>query len=525
MAVDPVGAGISLLTAGLDFWGKDKESRRKEKLAREAAAREAAAREQHARSLELARQRQLTNDRITRQQYNERSLAAMQEARQYGQQAMDWQRQYGQKGLDALNQRMQQGMDFQRQYGNQARDAWQGNFDKALAAQQGGQAQAIQAALAQGGLGMGADLAAGQLGQDQILQLMRMSMDQAQPQQQLGLSAMQAMSYLQAAIGLPAFAMPTSINTADPSSLSRNYLGELERGVTGAQGLLAGMMPGADGAPAAGGNRAVTPSQVIPPGGSDPYKYALTPTVVDPTAALRMSPQFKIQQEEGERAINRALAARGLSSSSQALGELGDYNRKLIAGEMEKNIGRLSDMVNLGSRIGPSQIPQQFAGLLSNNLSNVANVGRHDMGLANIFGQGGINQANLFAKLGGGLADIYGGVGNRLSDLSRLWGTGAADLYSGLGTNLGRTAAGLGQNLGSWGMTQDQQMADFYDRMGARDAANLTNIAGARYGRDMAPARADLQISNISKPSWMGAFQTGLDTYGIGKKQGWWGKS
>jgi hypothetical protein len=63
---------------------------------------------------------------------------------------------------------------------------------------------------------------------------------------------------------------------------------------------------------------------------------------VDPfTASLdEESPYYKFQQELGERALNRAMAARGKFDSSTAINALSDFNRALGAEETERQYGR-----------------------------------------------------------------------------------------------------------------------------------------------------------------------------------------
>ena len=67
-------------------------------------------------------------------------------------------------------------------------------------------------------------------------------------------------------------------------------------------------------------------------------------TPLDVTA----SPLYQFRQREGESAINRALASRGLYDSSFAVNQLADLTNRLTAEETERQYGRLLDMANIG---------------------------------------------------------------------------------------------------------------------------------------------------------------------------------
>jgi hypothetical protein len=61
---------------------------------------------------------------------------------------------------------------------------------------------------------------------------------------------------------------------------------------------------------------------------------------------ITASPMYQFQQQQGEEAINRALAARGMSNSSAAVNQLADFNTELNAMETEKAYDRAVDEYN-----------------------------------------------------------------------------------------------------------------------------------------------------------------------------------
>lgn len=70
---------------------------------------------------------------------------------------------------------------------------------------------------------------------------------------------------------------------------------------------------------------------------------------------ITKTPQFLLQQEEGEEAINRAAAARGGFGGTPTVERLGEFNRRLLASESDKQYGRLLDLVNVGRGAATTQ--------------------------------------------------------------------------------------------------------------------------------------------------------------------------
>jgi hypothetical protein len=385
VAVNPATVGLALSGIGAIgnyFSNKDAAKRQAEAL-REAAAQQAMAQKEYMAFLQSASDRE--------QAFNERGLS------------------------------MQQDM-----------------FNRSLAEQGRGTDLSLRAALSQGALGMGAGLASANMGQNLQLALMRASMDEAQPQTQAGLSALQALPYLQAALGLPAYSMPTSINTVDPNSLRQDYAGELQR-ATGISANLLNQQFGSTGQPGpagAGPNAPIVPplgattaAGGTTPGGMNPtpYTYALNPTVVDPRRQLEMSPLFRIQQEENEKAMARQLANRGLLGSSQATSELGDMNRKLIAEESDRNIGRLSSMVNMGMGMAPLNTASQYSGGLMGNLNNISGMANQNLGLSNIYNQAAAGRQSMFQNFGTNMTNQLNTMGsNQAMNLGQMGQLGYA---------------------------------------------------------------------------------------------------
>ncbi len=105
---------------------------------------------------------------------------------------------------------------------------------------------------------------------------------------------------------------------------------------------------------------------------------------------LEESPTYKLQMEDTEKAINRALLARGLYGSRYGTNQLADNARRLAAAEQQAQLGRLQGLTEMGQ--------QSSAGLGSSSLS-AANA------MTNMYGQGATNFANIYENRAQGLGD------------------------------------------------------------------------------------------------------------------------
>lgn len=114
------------------------------------------------------------------------------------------------------------------------------------------------------------------------------------------------------------------------------------------------------------------------------------------------SPLYKLQQEEGETAINRALSARGLWNSGAGVQALSDFNRKLIATEVDKMYSKTLDYNKLVSGMSTNYAT------LGSNLYNInANLERNK---AN-------NAASIELATGEALAKIYTSGMNQIAGI------------------------------------------------------------------------------------------------------------
>jgi len=149
--------------------------------------------------------------------------------------------------------------------------------------------------------------------------------------------------------------------------------------------------------------------------------------------SLKTSPLYQWQKEEGTRAINRQLAARGLYNSRAGLETLRRFYTNLGATETEKQYQRIKDLTTLGA--GMTQwTGNKIAGLYGN--------------IGNIYSGTGTNLGNLYA-------DIYSNIGRSLYNT----GVNRADLLlkgimarTGLMTDLATSRANASASRGGmWG--------------------------------------------------------------------------
>ena len=146
------------------------------------------------------------------------------------------------------------------------------------------------------------------------------------------------------------------------------------------------------------------------------------------TYSPQVSPLFKLQQEQGESAINRSLAARGLFNSGAAIRSLSDFNRNLLAEESQRQYGRLADIVNLGSgaAAGGAASAQNTGNTLASAYQNLG------QGLQQAAYQGGQARAGMYQNMSN---QIMGGFGaymqnNQFNQMMDLYKTKGLNSYN-----------------------------------------------------------------------------------------------
>lgn len=103
--------------------------------------------------------------------------------------------------------------------------------------------------------------------------------------------------------------------------------------------------------------------------------------------SMEETPNYKYQQQQGEQALNRNLAARGMYNSRAGVNALSDFNQSLSAQESDKTFNRLSTLANYG-------------------MGAAANVGNYNMTT-------GANISNSLANFSSQIADGYNNVGEK----------------------------------------------------------------------------------------------------------------
>jgi hypothetical protein len=124
-------------------------------------------------------------------------------------------------------------------------------------------------------------------------------------------------------------------------------------------------------------------------------------------AEMENDPIFAFRRAEGERAINRAAAARGQYFSGAAIGSLSDFNMKLSGEETDKYFNRVlaSETARFSSELQGAQatlnaeLGVQQQGI--NNLYNLSNMGLQSATTgAQLIGQNSQVNANVLAQQG-----------------------------------------------------------------------------------------------------------------------------
>ena len=120
------------------------------------------------------------------------------------------------------------------------------------------------------------------------------------------------------------------------------------------------------------------------------------------------SPDFTFRQQEGEKAINRAAAARGTFFSGQTGKALTQFGGDLASGEFNTFVNRLSTLAGIGQSATTSGTQA--------NLQSGQQIGQSllDAGTARASGAAGV--ANAFSS---GINDVARGFGNAFSNSSQ----------------------------------------------------------------------------------------------------------
>jgi len=309
---------------------------------------------------------------------------------------------------DQTQQYIQQGADAQMAYQQMALQQYQDLANRQLAVGTADKQMAY-------------DIARGQFASNQQNKL---------PYQQASLSALQALPQLQQLLGMPAYNIsqnisqytPPAVNYADMYESSQNRMfPQAEEGTEG-EGVSSspanspttrvpgnGFVATADGSqvPVPAGPRG-NPVMESQPTGSIRGEGAVpqTSTNVDPGATtsqaltpytgaaydMNNSPIFKWQQQIANEGLAGQLAAAGLSGGTYAQRELSRQNMGLAAGERDRVIGNMQQMVGLG--MGGAQLGQ--ASFQTPQSANIAGMyGDMATDVAKFYGNMGSIQGNL----------------------------------------------------------------------------------------------------------------------------------
>ena len=165
---------------------------------------------------------------------------------------------------------------------------------------------------------------------------------------------------------------------------------------------------------------------------------------------------YRWKQEQGEEAINRALAARGLYNSRAGVNTIADFNKDLAAEESTMQYNRALEKYGLDYSRATDLYNTKYG-----NALNLANIGR---GASTTTAQAGTNTANA-------LANIYQNQGNQLGNIAM---QGAANKASSINSGIAGVL-GAYNNYNLYNMlNQNNSALDWMNSPGA------TNMWGAR---------------------------------------------
>lgn len=144
---------------------------------------------------------------------------------------------------------------------------------------------------------------------------------------------------------------------------------------------------------------------------------------------VTQSPMYQLQQAEGERALNRILAARGRAGSTFGINAMADLQRRLLAEETGRLESRLMNLANLS--VGAAG--QTGRGALQTGGA-----------LAELYRGAGAQQAGLQTARGEQKAGLYGQLGALPLNLASIYAMGGGQFGGRLGAGLRPVTTGIG---------------------------------------------------------------------------------
>lgn len=139
---------------------------------------------------------------------------------------------------------------------------------------------------------------------------------------------------------------------------------------------------------------------------------------------MEESPAAKYQREQATKAMNRAMAARGLSGSGNAVNRLTELNSAIAAQDWSNQYNRLIDAIKIGQGAAGSagQAGQNYANAASQTAANLGNIYTNNANALNSIYSNAANSINNAANSAGNNAMGLIATGVK----SGWWGSGGS---------------------------------------------------------------------------------------------------
>lgn len=188
--------------------------------------------------------------------------------------------------------------------------------------------------------------------------------------------------------------------------------------------VVAQQAAGAAGATAQSGAAAVSPELAALQAELAQLEGAQGPAEEFTPWNLEESPTYKLQQEDTQRAIDRAARARGLYKSGYAMKTSADAGRRLAADEQQAQLTRLTGLASMGQ--------EASAGMAGSGLSSANQ-------MTSMYNQGASNYANIYERQAQGLGDAAYNAG---AAKAGLWGNVSSMGQNMMASNLSNSIYG-----------------------------------------------------------------------------------
>lgn len=236
--------------------------------------------------------------------------------------------------------------------------------------------------------------------------------------------------------------------------------------------------------------------------------------MANPGQAIQSDPGYQWRLKQGQQALERSAAARGMTASGAQMKALQDYGQGAASQEYGNIFNRYSQLAGMGQNaagnlgVAATQTGANLANLYAGTGRAASDVYAHQGDqVANIEGQYGSNTANINQTIGGQLQGLHVGQGTQMANLDTSRADRLSSLYNGTYNNLAGDTMQTGQNIGGAFSNAASNLANTTMGVASTGGQTFTNAGNGYAGGAVGVANS---INNgLGNLVYMGAQQPG----------------